>query len=68
MIFNFEKEKLNIIHEEPEGDWEEIEITVPDECIDSLYEIEKELSKYDLTLNDFFIAVLKKEISKTKKR
>ena len=67
MIFNFENEKLDIIHEEPEDDWEEIEITIPEECTDSLYEIEKELSKYDLTLNDFFIAVLKKEISKRRK-
>ena len=64
MLFDFGNEKLDITHEEPQDNWETIDIDVDEECIGKLYTIEDKLHEYGLTLNDFFIAVLKKEINK----
>ena len=64
MKFLLGDEQLDIIHEEPQDNWETIEISLDEECISKLYIIENKLYEYGLTLNDFFIAVIKKEIEK----
>ena len=67
MLFDFGEEKLEIVHEEPQENWENIEIEINEDCMRKLYVIEDELYKYGLTLNDFFIAVIKNEIKKHSK-
>ena len=66
MLFDFGEEILDIVHEEPQDNWETIEIELDEQCISKAYVIENELYKYGLTLNDFFIAVIKNEIKKHK--
>lgn len=66
MLFDFGHEKLEITHEEPREDWKTVEIELDEECIGKLYAIENKLYEYGLTLNDFFIAVIKNEIEKHK--
>lgn len=64
VIFKTDKESIEVIHEEIQDDWKEIEIELDQDVVDKLPEIEEELSKNGLTLNDLFIAILKNEIKK----
>lgn len=63
MLFDFGSKKLDIVHEEIQDDWLSLNIEFDDSLEDRLVKFEKELNKNNLTLNDFFIAVLKDAIA-----
>lgn len=66
MIYQLETGPLEVVHIEPDETFSEIEIEIDNDAYEKLDEIEKVLKKDGLTLNDFFIAVIKQEIDKHK--
>lgn len=59
MIFTFGDKKLDIVHEEIQKDWPAVDIEMGEAIEAVIIEYENELRKHNLTLNDFFIAILK---------